>query len=54
MANSYSVVSSMRSVPITREIIVRFTVATLLPVAPLVLTLMPLEAALTKLARIIL
>jgi hypothetical protein len=54
MANSYSVVSSMRSVPITREIIVRFTVATLWPVAPLVLTLMPLEAMLTKLVSIIL
>jgi hypothetical protein len=54
MANSYSVVSSMRSVPVTREIIVRFTVATLWPVAPLVLTLMPLEAMLTKLVSIIL
>ena len=43
MGNSYSVVSSMRPIPISREIIVRFAVATLLPVAPLMLTLMPLE-----------
>jgi hypothetical protein len=54
MGNSYSVVSSMRTVPITREIIVRFAVATLLPVAPLMLTLMPLEVMLTKLVTIIL
>jgi hypothetical protein len=54
MGNSYSVVSSMRSIPITREIIIRFAVATLLPVAPLMLTLMPLEAMLTKLVSIIL
>jgi hypothetical protein len=54
MGNSYSVVSSMRTIPISREIIVRFAVATLLPVAPLMLTLMPLEVILSKLVSIIL
>lgn len=54
MGNSYSVVSSMRSLPITREIILHIAVATLWPVAPLLLTLMPLEAILAKLVGIIL
>ncbi len=54
IGTSYSVVASMRSVPITREIIIRITVATLWPVAPLLLTLMPLEAILAKLVGIIL
>ncbi|HEY2476121.1 MAG TPA: hypothetical protein VGI19_15140 [Candidatus Cybelea sp.] len=54
MAGSYEVVASMRSVPITLQMVVGFAVATLLPVAPLVLTLMPLSEILKKLLDILL
>jgi hypothetical protein len=43
LANSYEVVKTMRIVPVTREAIIRIVVATLVPVAPLALTMMPLE-----------
>jgi hypothetical protein len=43
LANSYEVVKTMRIAPITREAILRLVAATLLPVAPLALTMMPLE-----------
>lgn len=54
MANSYAVIQDMRSLPITPQMIVGFAVATLIPVAPLLLTLMPLSEILKKLAGIIL
>jgi hypothetical protein len=53
MAGSYEIVQTMRSVPITAQTIVGFAVATLLPVAPLLLTLMPLSEILKKLAGIL-
>ncbi|HEY2476127.1 MAG TPA: hypothetical protein VGI19_15170 [Candidatus Cybelea sp.] len=53
MAGSYEIVASMRSVPITLQIVVVFAVVTLLPVAPLVLTLMPLSEILKKLPDIL-
>jgi hypothetical protein len=53
MAGSYDIVQTMRSVPITAQTIVGFAVATLLPVAPLLLTLMPLSEILKKLAGIL-
>jgi hypothetical protein len=43
LANSYEVVKTMRIAPVTREAILRLVAATLVPVAPLVLTMMPLE-----------
>ncbi|MBP1752481.1 MAG: hypothetical protein H6Q57_1317 [Geobacteraceae bacterium] len=43
LANSYEVVKTMRIAPVTREVILRLVVATLVPVGPLVLTIMPLE-----------
>lgn len=43
LANSYEVVKTMRIVPVTREAILRLVVATLVPIAPLALTMMPLE-----------
>jgi hypothetical protein len=49
LANSYEVVKTMRIVPVTREAIIRIVVATLVPVAPLALTMMPLEELLTLL-----
>jgi hypothetical protein len=43
LANSYEVVKTMRIIPVTREVIIRLVAATLAPVAPLALTMMPLE-----------
>lgn len=53
MGNSYGVVADMRSLPVTMQMIIGFGVATLIPVAPLVLTLMPLSEILKKLAGIV-
>ena len=39
----------MRIVPVTRDAILQLSVATLAPIAPLVLTIMPLEELLKKL-----
>jgi hypothetical protein len=39
----------MRIVPVTRDAILQLSVATLAPIAPLVLTIMPLEDLLKKL-----
>ncbi|MGB8909941.1 MAG: hypothetical protein WCC84_14445 [Candidatus Cybelea sp.] len=53
MAGSYEIVQTMRNVPITAQMIVGFAAAALLPVAPLVLTLMPLSEILKKVAGIL-
>jgi hypothetical protein len=39
----------MRVIPVTRDAILQLTVATLAPIAPLMLTIMPLEDLLRKL-----
>jgi len=49
LGNSFEVVRSMRVVPVTRDLILQLAVATLAPIAPLVLTMMPLEEFLKKL-----
>lgn len=54
MGNSYEFVSGMRTLPITRDLLLRFAAATLLPVAPLVLTIMPVELLLQRLVGVIL
>ncbi|QIO70253.1 hypothetical protein HA462_34460 (plasmid) [Rhizobium leguminosarum bv. trifolii] len=54
MGNSYAVVRAMRVIPITGDAIYRLTAATLAPMIPLLLTMMPLEQILRKLAAIIL
>jgi hypothetical protein len=43
LGNSYEVVRTMRIAPITRDAIVRLGAATLMPITPLLLTMMPLE-----------
>ena len=43
LGNSYEVVRTMRLAPITRDAVLRIAVATLVPLAPLLLTMMPLE-----------
>jgi hypothetical protein len=49
LGNSFEVVRTMRVVPVTRDAILQLAVATLAPIAPLVLTMMPLEELLKKL-----
>ena len=49
LGNSFEVVRSMRVIPVTRDAILQLTIATLAPIAPLLLTIMPLEELLKKL-----
>ncbi len=44
LSNSFEVVRSMRVAPVTREMILQIGVATLAPIVPVALTMMPLEA----------
>ena len=53
LANSYEVLQTMRILPVTKEAVLRLTVLTLLPIAPLLLTLMPLEELVKKLLSIL-
>ncbi|MFZ4538933.1 hypothetical protein [Propionivibrio sp.] len=49
LGNSYEVVRSMRSVPVTKETIFQLAAATLAPIVPLALTMMSLEELLKTL-----
>ena len=51
--NSFDVVRGMRIAPVTRDAVVSLVVATLLPVVPLGLTMMPLEELLRTLIGIV-
>ena len=53
LGNSFEIVQTMRFAPVTRDAILRLAAATLLPLAPLLLTIMPLEALLGKLVGIL-
>jgi hypothetical protein len=53
LANSFEVVRTMQIAPITRDALLRLVAATLLPIAPLLLTMMPLEELLKKLFGIL-
>jgi len=53
LANSFEVVRTMRLAPVTKEAVLRLAAATLVPVAPLALTMMSLEELLKKLFGII-
>ncbi|HEY3149687.1 MAG TPA: hypothetical protein VGJ75_25200 [Dongiaceae bacterium] len=53
LGNSYEVVRTMRIAPITRDAIVRLAAATLVPIVPLLLTMMPMEELLKKLFAIL-
>ena len=53
LGNSYSVIQDMRVVPVTKQAMFQLGVATVLPIAPLLLTLMPLEDLLKKLFGIL-
>jgi hypothetical protein len=53
LSNSYNVVETMRIAPISKEVVIRLAVATLVPTVPLLLTMMPLEELLKKLVGIL-
>jgi hypothetical protein len=53
LANSFEVVRTMRIAPITRDALLRLVAATLAPVAPLALTMMPLEELLKRLLGVV-
>ena len=54
LGNSFEIVRSTRLLPFTRDAVLQLGVITLLPVAPLVLTMIPLEELMTKLLQILL
>jgi hypothetical protein len=54
LGNSYEVVRSMNIVPISKEAVLRLVAATLVPIVPLLLTMMPLEELLKKLFALLL
>lgn len=49
LGNSFEVVRSMRLAPVSRDAVIRLSAAVLLPVVPLLLTMMPWEELLKKL-----
>jgi len=53
LGNSFEIVKTMRIVPVTKEAILRLVAATLAPLVPLALTMMPLEELLKKLIGVL-
>jgi hypothetical protein len=53
LSNSFEVVRGMKLVPFTRETVVQLAVITLLPVAPLVLTMIPLGELLDRFLKVV-
>jgi hypothetical protein len=53
LSNSYEVVRTMNIAPITRDAVLRLAAATLMPIVPLLLTMMPLEELLRRLFGIL-
>ena len=53
MGNSFEVVRTMRLAPITKEAVLQLAAATLAPIVPLALTMMPLEELLKRLFGIL-
>jgi hypothetical protein len=54
LGNSFELVRSMRVVPFTRDTVVQLAVITLLPIVPLLLTLISLEELLKGLLKVVL
>jgi hypothetical protein len=54
LGNSIEVVQGMHIAPVSRRAVIQLAVATLLPLAPLLLTMMPLEELLQKLVGMLL
>ena len=53
LGNSFELVRSMRMVPFTRDTVLQLAVITLLPVVPLLLTMVSLEELLKGLLKIV-
>src|SRR5262249_5578735 len=53
LANSFTVVSQIRLVPISKEILVRLILVIALPLFPLTLTMIPLEEVVRKLFKLV-
>jgi AhpD family alkylhydroperoxidase len=53
MGNSYDIIRKMRTTPITMDAVQRLTAATLAPIVPLLITMMPMEELVRKLAAIL-
>lgn len=53
LGNSYEIVRGMRVVPFSRDTVVQLAVITLLPVAPLLLTMVSLEELLKRLLQVV-
>jgi hypothetical protein len=53
LGNSHEVVKTVRPVPVTKEMVIQLALATLAPIAPLALTMMPLEELLKRLLGIL-
>ncbi|KAB2640028.1 MAG: hypothetical protein DVB26_06275 [Verrucomicrobia bacterium] len=53
LGNSYAVVKEMRLLPFTMPTVLQLAITTLLPVAPLLLTMIPLEELLVRMLKII-
>jgi hypothetical protein len=53
LGNSFEIVQRMRVVPFTRDVVLRLAVITLVPVAPLLLTMVSLEELLKRLLQIV-
>jgi hypothetical protein len=53
LGHSFEIVQSMRVVPFTRDTVLQLAVIGLLPVAPLLLTMVSLEALLTRLLQVV-
>jgi hypothetical protein len=53
LGNGYGVVRTMRAAPFTKETILRLAAATLAPIVPLLLTMMPVEELLKRLFTIL-
>ena len=53
LGNSYGLVQSMRIIPVTFDVARQIVFATLAPIAPLLLTMMPLKELVQKLASIL-
>jgi hypothetical protein len=53
LGNSHEVVKTIRPVPVTKEMVIQLAAATLAPIAPLALTMMPLEELLKRLLGIL-
>ena len=53
LGNSYAVVNEMRLAPFTMRTVLQLAVITLLPIAPLLLTMIPLDELLERLLKVV-